>query len=409
MDKQATTGPMLMPQYVGRFACTGGECPDTCCSGWRIDLDRTTLLRYETCEDPELQPLFSAFVVREAEHPKMQACGHIRKLEGPGHYCPFLDEAKLCRIQARYGEAWLSDTCSDYPRSTVELSEFRQLTLQLSCPEAARLALLEPDAFEWVAGEAEVRAGGVGRLAVRVGISLQEMEEVRTQMIQILLTPEVELSRRLAIMGLFCLRLKELIEQGKCANLPGLIGTIDAYLLDAATGIPLRPEPERQAARMEFAWVFLLGMRISELPPLQRKVIDAAVSALGIHADGRRDEAQLRRAAAAGPARLAAALQAAPMVLEHYLLNEALRELFPWAWEDPHQHFIHFLLRFTLLRVLLVGRAAAQEAVLTPVELAETVQVFCRRMQNGKKILDQINPEVTGGDWTSLGTLFTVA
>lgn len=408
MDKQVTTGPMLMPRYVGRFACTGGDCADTCCSGWRIDLDRPTLLQYESSEDPELRPLFGEFVKRNPTDPTRQTFGFIQKLEGPSHYCPFLDASRLCRIQARMGEEGLCDTCSDYPRSTVKLAEFHQLTLQLSCPEAARLALLSADAFELEAGEARVRSGGIGRLESDGGISLQDMEEIRTQMFQILQTREVDLSTRLAVLGLFCHRLTELIQQGKSGNLSGLTQAMDAYLQDGAGKIPLGPPEERQLARLNFAWIFILSMQVSELPPHQRKVIDAVAAGLGIHADGRLDEVALLRSHHQGTPRLDEAMAEAPLLLEHYLLNEALREVFPWAKGTPYQHYIHFLLRFTILRAMLVGRAASQEVLLTPMELADTVQVFCRRVQTGKKILDQINPKIIEGDWTDLKTLFTV-
>lgn len=298
-------------------------------------------------------------------------------------------------------------TCSDYPRCTVELEDHHQLTLQLSCPEAARLALLEPDAFELEAGEACVRAAGSGRLSATGGLTLEAMSEVRAQLYQVLQARELELPQQLAILGMFCQRLNELIQAEQTANLPALLGLLDITVGEGGARIPLPPEAERAAARADFAWVFILGMRISELPPLQRRVVDAAASGLGIEAAGVPDES-LRRRCAAGSARLEAALAGAPLLLEHYLLNEALREVFPWAKGDPLQHYIQFLLRFTILRVMLAGRAAAQEALLTPAELAETVQVFCRRMQHGRKIIDLIRPELVSGDWTSLRTLLTV-
>lgn len=407
MGKQVITGSMLMPKYAGRFACTGGDCPDTCCSGWRIDLDRATLLQYETSGDPELGPLFQKHVVRNAAVVTAQACGHIQKLDGPSHYCPFLDAARLCRIQERHGEDWLSDTCADYPRCTVQLEGHHQLTLQLSCPEAARLALLEADAFELEAGEATVRAAGSGRLEATGGLSLGVMEEVRTELFQVLQTRELDLARRLAILGLFCQRLAELIHGGQTANLPALLGLLDATVREGGARIPLKPDAERSESRSDFAWVFILGMRMSELPPMQRRVVDAVAAGLGIDASGARGEAHRQRYKE-GSSRLEAALADAPLLLEHYLLNEALREVFPWSKGDPMQHYIQFLLRFTILRVMLAGRAAAQETRLTPAELAETVQVFCRRMQHGRKIIDLVRPEVIAGDWTSLRTLLTV-
>jgi len=48
------------------------------------------------------------------------------------------------------GEQALSDTCAHYPRTVLECGTVRQVTLTLACPEAARLALLERDAFDLV-------------------------------------------------------------------------------------------------------------------------------------------------------------------------------------------------------------------------------------------------------------------
>ena len=26
----------IIPHYYKKFACIGGDCPDTCCAGWQI-------------------------------------------------------------------------------------------------------------------------------------------------------------------------------------------------------------------------------------------------------------------------------------------------------------------------------------------------------------------------------------
>jgi len=52
------TDTMLMPTYVSRFTCIGGDCEDTCCAGWGVTLDEETYHRYRSCLDPVLGPLF---------------------------------------------------------------------------------------------------------------------------------------------------------------------------------------------------------------------------------------------------------------------------------------------------------------------------------------------------------------
>ena len=402
-------GLMLMPKYVDRFTCLGGDCEDTCCSSWRVDLDRTSVRAYQASQDPELAPLFAQHVRLNPAPRTARTQGHIEMLDTPCGECPFLDGGGLCRIQARLGESALSDTCASYPRSTVRFGDLLQSVLQLSCPEVARLALLAPDAFDLEAREDSVRSGSLMELLPKGGLSQELMEEVRTQLFQILRTTALDLSKRLAVIGFFCLRLTELLEQGKAANLPGLFQATDALLETGAEEIPLKALDEREFARVRFAWVHLLTMVQAQVAaPHQRRVIDAACAGLSIRADGSRDELALLQGFEVGTARLALALEAVPFLLEHYLYNEALKGLFPWQEETPHRHFINLLLNFTVLRVMLVGRAASQEATLTPQELAETVQVFARRMQNGKKLVDQLDPACVGGDWTRLGTLLTV-
>ena len=36
----------LKPHYYDKFVCTAGDCPDSCCAGWQIVIDETSLERY---------------------------------------------------------------------------------------------------------------------------------------------------------------------------------------------------------------------------------------------------------------------------------------------------------------------------------------------------------------------------
>ena len=36
----------LKPHYYDKFVCTAGDCPDSCCAGWQIMIDETSLERY---------------------------------------------------------------------------------------------------------------------------------------------------------------------------------------------------------------------------------------------------------------------------------------------------------------------------------------------------------------------------
>ena len=37
----------IRPDYYDEFSCIGGACPDTCCSGWQIVIDKESQDRYK--------------------------------------------------------------------------------------------------------------------------------------------------------------------------------------------------------------------------------------------------------------------------------------------------------------------------------------------------------------------------
>src|SRR3984957_2636041 len=59
--------------------------------------------------------------------------------------CPFLSAEQLCGVQKEYGSALLSATCSTYPRALNSVENELEVSLYLSCPQAARQVLLDAE------------------------------------------------------------------------------------------------------------------------------------------------------------------------------------------------------------------------------------------------------------------------
>ena len=38
---------IVTPAYYKNFKCIAGACTDTCCAGWDINIDETSLERYQ--------------------------------------------------------------------------------------------------------------------------------------------------------------------------------------------------------------------------------------------------------------------------------------------------------------------------------------------------------------------------
>lgn len=69
--------------------------------------------------------------------------------------CAFLNEKNLCDLYKALGPDALCDTCRMYPRHTEEYEGLRELSLSLSCPEAAKMILSCQEPVHFVEEEDE--------------------------------------------------------------------------------------------------------------------------------------------------------------------------------------------------------------------------------------------------------------
>ncbi len=136
---------LTRPTFVSEFRCIGTACPDTCCKGWDIPLDKATYHKYLNSEHIEIKQIASEHLELLSKSDDQWARIKIHQQEN----CPFLTSEHLCNIHKKLGPEALSQTCNTYPhiinlRSRGE----EQNSLNLSCPEAVRLLLLNADAMK---------------------------------------------------------------------------------------------------------------------------------------------------------------------------------------------------------------------------------------------------------------------
>ena len=117
---------LIAPDYYTEFQCIAGDCKNTCCRGWEIDIDPASLSRM--LADPAIAP-----------HVSGEDTPHFTLLEDES--CPFLRPDGLCDMILRRGEDFLCDICRDHPRFRSFWSDRTELGLGLVCEEAARLIL----------------------------------------------------------------------------------------------------------------------------------------------------------------------------------------------------------------------------------------------------------------------------
>jgi len=128
------------PAYAEQFACIGAACEDNCCKGWSVPIDRVTYEKYSSV--PGLKQHIGTLVVLNTNHPTPADYARI-PLTAQSE-CGFLNPEKLCGIQKEHGHAMLSSTCATYPRAVTTNAGIVEKALNFSCPEAARVTLLNP-------------------------------------------------------------------------------------------------------------------------------------------------------------------------------------------------------------------------------------------------------------------------
>ena len=117
----------LKPHFYDKFVCTAGDCPDSCCAGWQIMIDETSLERYGN-EKSEFGTRLRNSIDWDEE------CFYQNNRR-----CAFLNEENLCDLYKALGPDSLCDTCRMYPRHTGDFGNYL-----FPCPVRRRLESFFP-------------------------------------------------------------------------------------------------------------------------------------------------------------------------------------------------------------------------------------------------------------------------
>jgi len=407
----------LQTRYYGSFRCLADACPDTCCEGWRVALDKKTYSKYQQCSDPVLQPAFQQLITI---NPASTSDDTYATFTTSNARCTFLSEG-LCSIQSRLGEQYLGAACAAFPRVTNLANGVVERSLDLSCPEAARLALLNPTPLEFCLVDTDVAdiqkdvaQTSYGRLLESAFSSASGLEhsrgaheriaEVRQFVLSLLQNRKYPLSKRLILLGHFCDKLREIITEGNYQAVPELLqgfafaieaGLFNDYLSRctaspaAQLGIVLELIAERVKSDfthrrfLQFYQEFINGIRWKP---------DATHEEMaGHYADAYRRQ-------------YAPFMSQHEYMLENYLVNNAFRTLFPFGSQSMTRalnmdalravaaHYMLLTSYFSILKAMLIGLAGNRGAAFGTEDVIRGVQLCSKTFEHSvtypKRILE---------------------
>ena len=134
---------LITPKYYESFSCRAGDCTDSCCIGWEIDVDEKTLEKYSSLGG-DIGERLSRGICREGDG------AHFKLL---GDRCPFLNEKNLCDLIIELGEGYLCDICREHPRYYLTLGEDVLCGVGMCCEAAAELILENENVGEYTVRE----------------------------------------------------------------------------------------------------------------------------------------------------------------------------------------------------------------------------------------------------------------
>lgn len=206
---------VLLPRYMTQFRCIGGACEEHCCQQWQINIDRTNYKRMQkalsrSAEDRE--KFDKVFKRKRSSLDKENAFACLVLREDNGS-CPFVEESGLCEIHRRFGESHLSFTCRSYPRKVNEWGGGVEVSGAISCPEVARLCLLDAKANtleQRPLSDLPVKVEfQVARARGSVDPYVRYVHEIREIVCQLLQAAQYSVSFRLFLVGYFSNRISE--------------------------------------------------------------------------------------------------------------------------------------------------------------------------------------------------------
>lgn len=127
------------------FKCIGGDCPQTCCRGFKIGIDAETREKWSALKnvvgDGTLDENLELFEQNGQAQYVLKSSDESR--------CSLLDKEQWCVAQKQYGHEALPETCRQYPRSWLNNDAVKITTATLSCPEVLDQVLFKQDKLDF--------------------------------------------------------------------------------------------------------------------------------------------------------------------------------------------------------------------------------------------------------------------
>ncbi|MDR7856908.1 flagellin lysine-N-methylase [Tissierella sp.] len=385
---------ILIPEYMKQFRCIGSECEDSCCIGWTVSLDKKRYQNYKRSNNMELKPIFKSMVRRSHNNKSDEFYGRIVMDELDR--CPFLDESRLCKIQGILGEEHLSDICASYPRFTNRIDGKLERSATISCPEIARLALLNPKgiSFEQIQEDKDLRIMINSRFDTEGHMFYNKPEryfwDIRLFCISLLQDRNYSISERLILLGIVNNRIEGLYKMYKTHDIPKTLESL-AQMIDRGS---FKDELNKVPSKIEIQLKILETM-INErllIGSLNGRYMECLnETLLGLeNTEDEKIETTIKKYEETYTNYLKDYLEEKEYILENFLVNEYFRGMMPFGgFASIWDSYIFLCVIYGMIKLHLIGMAGYHKGLNDELTL-KLIQSFSKVILHNNQYIQSI-------------------
>jgi lysine-N-methylase len=403
---------LFQPDYADDFRCIGSACEDSCCEEWTIYVDQDAFEKYKTLPAGPLRTIIDKNILRTPEAAQAtgdSATANFAKIRlNASHKCPLLSADGLCQIQTEHGEEFLPQMCANYPRITYRTGGAMEKVLSLSCPEAARIVLLNPqllnprlltsagrDVGQDAGQDAGSRTGGDNEHSSDPWLPyFWPIRDFALALVQNRIYP---LWQRLFLLDLFSRRFDAIAPEQRSEKVPQLLAEFETTAAAGNLQAAMNNVPADHAQQLDLV-LRLAGMLLhqSYLRPRFVECIQAFTQGIG-NGEGATLESLTARYAMAHGLYYEPFFQKHPHILENYLVNTIFRCRFPfgrdWAQTGVETSMTRestlLAAQFALMKGLLIGVAGFHREAFSVSHVVHTVQAASKHFEHHTDFLKQ--------------------
>ncbi|MBE6048641.1 MAG: FliB family protein [Clostridium sp.] len=380
---------LITPSYIDEFSCIGGKCEDSCCIGWDIDIDKISFKKYFKTDNVEMRKMFQKNI-HNNEYCTSPDVDYGRVKLKKGKRCAFLDDENLCVIYKNLGEDQLSNVCTCYPRILNLVDGHYERSLDVACPEAARILLSKEEGIKFQEKEEalgkHIVSGIVDTKSKDVkGYILKYFNELRDISLKIILDRNYDLSKRMFALGYFLERAEEEFEEK---------GSLDRYLKDLDVFKVLEDYEKNKInyiLQASFFKAVLTDLDVfkeidsESFKKFTRELYDGfdlesidditESSEMFVDAFEEYEHKYFNKYS---------------YIFENYLANFMFNNLFPFSESDsPFDGYIMLLIRFSIIRFYIVGRFLNNKTESVD-NIINMIQSFSKAVEHHKTFLSDL-------------------